>query len=174
MLPGDWFTICSNNSSFTLSGPNTTQLECRFCLLFSIYGYLKLNLTMSFAFCAVFLPPLVSCFFQVATCYESTSACFLPISRLFRCLLFTSAPFSVWFYLSMVKSTSLLCSKFMYSYDTSNMFCSEPELSQSIESVYLRKVGFVPQPSDHACTFLSPRKFKWKDVQLQQEITCLV
>lgn len=110
-------------------------------------------------FCHLWSPAFL---FQVANCYVSSSACFLPISRMFRCLLFTSAPFSVWSYFSVAESTTLLCSKFVCSYDTSSVLCSEPKLSQNIGSVCLRKVGFVPQPSDHACTILSPRIFKWK------------
>lgn len=40
-------------------GPNTVELDYRFCLLFSFCGYLKMNLSGSFAFSAVLLSLLV-------------------------------------------------------------------------------------------------------------------
>lgn len=93
---------------FTLLGPNTVQSDYRLCLLFSLRGYLKLNLTGSFAFSAVFLPLLVLWYiFLVVNCCGSTSAYLLSVSSLFWCLL-TYAQISIWSYFSMAKSRPLL------------------------------------------------------------------
>lgn len=88
----------------------TLQLEHRFCLLFSLSGSLKLNLTMCFLFSMLFFCHLLfpCSLLHVTYWYGSISACYLPVSSLFWCFLFIPTPISLWSYLSVAKATQPL------------------------------------------------------------------
>lgn len=121
-----------------------------FSLLFFLSGYLKVNLTAFFAFCATFLPPLFPCYlFHTANCYKSTSAYHPPISSLFWYFLFTPAPVSVWSYVSMAKSTPMPALVPCWPH-LSRHFAQDPLQIQILYHCIWEMWPFAPCSSDHA------------------------
>lgn len=128
-------------------GPNTVELDYRFCLLFSFCGYLKMNLSGSFAFSAVLLSLLVPDIFFLwwiaVDPPQFTSSQFPACSSISLYLLkFLYGPIFLW--QNIDPCCPLSSHSCLPPADTSSTFCSQPTVAPNIESVYLRGGLFFP------------------------------